>query len=328
MASRALFLSALLSAAKTGLADRVEVQLHTTLTPDYAWDVERFAIAQKKPSDLSDAMVGTQGYDQALSELKSGSKVGHWVWYIFPSSDFHIGPDRKEVGSPTNKFFSLRSTPELKAYLDHATLGPHLVAAWKAVLGSSATTMGLGAVGSVMDGPRMNWFVKHFSATNAAFKAESDAAKSKDISENPKSKIFVGDRRKFYGHLMLFEKYSGEFHTKEKDAKKKAWYKEVFDTVTAVMQKAKAEGLDPAGTVQASSPDTSSWKEAPTESEYREILQKRETSLTEMNTGEQDKLAVPPAGWVFLKDGVNYVAPAETGYPCKAWCSQLKAKLK
>ena len=36
------------------------------------YDLERFVEAQK------------YNYDTALSEIRSGEKRGHWIWYIFP----------------------------------------------------------------------------------------------------------------------------------------------------------------------------------------------------------------------------------------------------
>ena len=35
-------------------------------------DLSRFITAQEKK------------YDQALSEIMSGRKLGHWMWFIFP----------------------------------------------------------------------------------------------------------------------------------------------------------------------------------------------------------------------------------------------------
>ena len=38
-------------------------------------DLERFKRAQDQPHS---------GFATALSELRSGRKTGHWIWYVFP----------------------------------------------------------------------------------------------------------------------------------------------------------------------------------------------------------------------------------------------------
>ena len=56
-------------------------------------------------------------YEQALSEIRSGEKRSHWMWFIFPQS--------AELGrSPTAKFYGLSGEDEARAYLAHPVLGP------------------------------------------------------------------------------------------------------------------------------------------------------------------------------------------------------------
>jgi uncharacterized protein (DUF1810 family) len=58
-------------------------------------------------------------YEQAESELRSGRKESHWMWYIFPQI--------KGLGrSPMAKKFAVSSRDEARAYLDHPVLGPRL----------------------------------------------------------------------------------------------------------------------------------------------------------------------------------------------------------
>ena len=74
-------------------------------------------------------------YEQALSEIKRGRKRTHWMWYVFPQLD---GLAR----SAMSKRFAIKGVEEAKAYLDHPTLGPRLLASAKAVVdveGGSAT---------------------------------------------------------------------------------------------------------------------------------------------------------------------------------------------
>src|SRR5579864_333289 len=66
-------------------------------------------------------------YDQALSEIKSGRKRSHWMWYIFPQFD--------GLGfSSTSKRYSIKSIAEAKAYLAHPVLGPRLTECAEAAL--------------------------------------------------------------------------------------------------------------------------------------------------------------------------------------------------
>jgi uncharacterized protein (DUF1810 family) len=74
-------------------------------------------------------------YEQALSEIRSGKKRTHWMWYIFPQID-------GLAFSSTSKRYSIKSVEEAKAYLDHPILGPRLLECTEAVIyieGRSAT---------------------------------------------------------------------------------------------------------------------------------------------------------------------------------------------
>jgi len=74
-------------------------------------------------------------YERALSEIRSGKKRTHWIWYIFPQLD-------GLAFSSTSKRYSIKSVEEAKAYLDHPILGPRLLECVEAVLhieGRSAT---------------------------------------------------------------------------------------------------------------------------------------------------------------------------------------------
>ena len=67
-------------------------------------------------------------YRQALSEIRSGRKRSHWMWYIFPQLD--------GLGfSSTSKRYSIKSVAEAAGYLGHPVLGPRLRECAEAVLG-------------------------------------------------------------------------------------------------------------------------------------------------------------------------------------------------
>ena len=90
---------------------------------DDPYDLTRFVRAQEK------------NYECALSEIRSGRKRTHWMWYIFPQFD-------GLAFSSTSKYYSIKSVAEAKAYLDHPLLGPRLLECAEAVVrveGRSAT---------------------------------------------------------------------------------------------------------------------------------------------------------------------------------------------
>ena len=58
-------------------------------------------------------------YAIALSEIKSGSKKSHWMWFIFPQI---AGLGFSDV----SKFYAINNLDEAKAYLNHEVLGARL----------------------------------------------------------------------------------------------------------------------------------------------------------------------------------------------------------
>lgn len=73
------------------------------------YDLQRFVAAQDAG--------GT--YDDAVSELRAGRKVSHWMWFVFPQVQ-GLG------SSPTSRRYAIRSLEEARAYLRHPVLGPRL----------------------------------------------------------------------------------------------------------------------------------------------------------------------------------------------------------
>lgn len=67
------------------------------------FNLKRFLDAQKS------------NYLDAISELKNGRKVTHWMWYIFPQVS---GLGRSE----TSEFFAIKSIEEAKAYMANPIL--------------------------------------------------------------------------------------------------------------------------------------------------------------------------------------------------------------
>jgi uncharacterized protein (DUF1810 family) len=80
------------------------------------------------PYDLNRFVLAQDGvYPQALTEIRSGRKRSHWMWYIFPQYE-GLG------SSPTAQRYAIRSLEEAEAYLEHPVLGPRLVESAEAVL--------------------------------------------------------------------------------------------------------------------------------------------------------------------------------------------------
>jgi uncharacterized protein (DUF1810 family) len=85
------------------------------MVQDDPYDLERFVRAQHTD------------YDRALSEIGSGRKHTHWMWYIFPQLE-GLGRSWNSV------HYSISGIAEAKAYLAHPVLGPRLVRCAEAAL--------------------------------------------------------------------------------------------------------------------------------------------------------------------------------------------------
>lgn len=63
----------------------------------------------------------------ALSEIKSGRKQSHWMWYVFPQI--------AGLGfSSTSIFYAIKDITEAEEYLQHPVLGERLVEISEALL--------------------------------------------------------------------------------------------------------------------------------------------------------------------------------------------------
>ncbi|WP_116450193.1 DUF1810 domain-containing protein [Blastococcus litoris] len=65
-------------------------------------------------------------YDQALAELRAGSKRSHWMWFVFPQI---AGLGRSGMAQR----FAISGLDEARAYANHPTLGRRLVECAKAL---------------------------------------------------------------------------------------------------------------------------------------------------------------------------------------------------
>ena len=53
--------------------------------------------------------------EQAIKEIRSGKKTGHWIWYIFPQMK---GLGKSEI----SQFYGIDGREEAKAYIAHPIL--------------------------------------------------------------------------------------------------------------------------------------------------------------------------------------------------------------
>ena len=91
------------------------------MTSGDPYNLDRFVQAQE----------GT--YAQALSEIRSGRKRSHWMWFVFPQFD-GLGL------SATSRQYAIKSVAEAEAYLAHAILGPRLLEISTAALNVAGRT--------------------------------------------------------------------------------------------------------------------------------------------------------------------------------------------
>lgn len=80
-----------------------------------AYDLSRFILAQQRD------------FETAYSEIKSGRKRSHWMWYIFPQID-GLGH------SPIAKQYAIKSLEEAQAYLENQYLGDNMQKICQALL--------------------------------------------------------------------------------------------------------------------------------------------------------------------------------------------------
>lgn len=86
-------------------------------------NLQRFIVAHEGASRFSNI-----SYEQALSEVKKGSKSTHWIWYIFPQLK------GLPVHSKPSIYYAIENREEAKEYLNHPILRAHLIEITQAVL--------------------------------------------------------------------------------------------------------------------------------------------------------------------------------------------------
>lgn len=79
------------------------------------YNLERFVEAQKRD------------YQQALSEIKSGRKMSHWIWYVFPQLD--------GLGKSYNShYYGIKNEEEAIRYMQNSYLKNNMIEICNALL--------------------------------------------------------------------------------------------------------------------------------------------------------------------------------------------------
>jgi uncharacterized protein (DUF1810 family) len=103
-------------------------------------DLQRFKDAQEETGD---------GFDEALSEIRSGRKTGHWIWYVFPQL-------RGLGRSAMSEEYGIAGESEALAYLRDPQLRSRLLAITTALAAHRRSTVRLGTVmGSQLDAAKV-----------------------------------------------------------------------------------------------------------------------------------------------------------------------------
>ena len=93
-------------------------------------DLDRFAAAQE------------QVFDQALSELCTGAKTSHWMWFVFPQI---AGLGHSVMA----RRYAIADLAEAQAYLAHPLLRARLIDATAAMLGWTGHRSAVAILGTI-----------------------------------------------------------------------------------------------------------------------------------------------------------------------------------
>ena len=81
-------------------------------------------------------------YRRALAELNAGSKVTHWMWFVFPQI-LGLGNSRNA------RLYAIAGLAEAEAYAAHELLGPRLIESTEAMLGWAGRKSALDILGVI-----------------------------------------------------------------------------------------------------------------------------------------------------------------------------------
>jgi uncharacterized protein (DUF1810 family) len=88
-------------------------------------------LADMEPEKINRFLTAqNQAYQEALEEIRAGSKVSHWMWYIFPQL---TGLGKSEI----SEYYALGGINDASDYLRHSVLGRRLIETSNAILSLS-----------------------------------------------------------------------------------------------------------------------------------------------------------------------------------------------
>ena len=86
------------------------------------YEVERFIVAQDGEASHDKS---SSAYQVALKEIRSGAKIGHWIWFVFPQGPFGT--------SEVSRLYAIKSCAEAIAYIKNPLLRNRLLEVTEAV---------------------------------------------------------------------------------------------------------------------------------------------------------------------------------------------------
>lgn len=125
-------------------------------------------------------------YQEVLSELRSGRKTSHWMWFTFPQLQ---GLGR----SSTAQYFAIASLDEARAYLAHRVLGPRLRECTELVNRIENRT-----VAQVFGAPDDLKFRSSMTLFLRASQSQSSAAPSRASNDSSRSNSFAAALEKYF----------------------------------------------------------------------------------------------------------------------------------
>ncbi|QNM06329.1 DUF1810 domain-containing protein [Qiania dongpingensis] len=116
-------------------------------------------------------------YDTALSEIKSGHKRSHWMWYVFPQIQ---GLGNSEM----SRYYAIKDKEEARAYMEHPLLRARLLEISAALL--QLKTNDISSVMVYPDDRKLRSSMTLFSLVS-----------NEPVFQNVLDKFFSGERDKF-----------------------------------------------------------------------------------------------------------------------------------
>ncbi|KAB5523846.1 hypothetical protein GE09DRAFT_1152772 [Coniochaeta sp. 2T2.1] len=127
-----------------------------------------------------------RNYATALSEIRSGRKRSHWIWFVFPQIA-GLG----QFPSQMARHFAIASLDEARAYLAHPVLGQRLREISKAVLDSEVEDVGELMGSMAVDQDKLRSSMTLFKRVVDGM-AEAERAQGDEVFEGVLEKYFEG----------------------------------------------------------------------------------------------------------------------------------------